>query len=145
VVEIQRPPGIAIDSIGDGLPAGAMALKVSMFQLDSGALGGFGEKPHLNFTGPGGIALQLPCWPDVPRKDDPSGRFVYKDARPFASTAVHPDVVNVASYTRLKYGFRDRDREQIVFPGFDGVESVDEERECSLNTSVDDDALPDRL
>ncbi len=42
---------------------------------------------------------------------------------------------------RLEDGFGDGNREQIVFTRLDGIESVDEQRECPIKTSVDNHAL----
>jgi hypothetical protein len=47
--------------------------------------------------------------------------------------------------TRLEYGLGDGNGQQIVFARLDDIELIDEQRECSLDAGIDNDALANRL
>jgi hypothetical protein len=51
--QIQRPSGVAVDSVGNRLPAWAVPVKVAMFQFDTRAGFGLRSEAHLDLTGPG--------------------------------------------------------------------------------------------
>jgi hypothetical protein len=46
---------------------------------------------------------------------------------------------------RLEDRFGNRDPQQVVFTGLDYIESFGEQRESTLDTGVDDNALTDRF
>src|SRR6478609_2612027 len=122
-----------------------MAFEVSVLQFDAGAIGRLRDEQYFDLAGAGRVGFQLPGRPDVPRENEPRGRFEHEHPRPFASTAVNTDVVDVASNARFEDGLGDGDRQQIVFARFDRVEFLDEQRERPLDPGVDDDALPNRV
>src|SRR5205085_2631294 len=83
------PSGIAADTIGHGLPTGAMTLEVSVLQFDAGAIGRLRDEPYFDLAGAARVGFQLPGRPDVPRENQPRRRFESEHSCPFASTAVN--------------------------------------------------------
>lgn len=45
--QVQRPASVAVDTIGDGLPARAVSVDFAVLQLHSGALRALGDEPNL--------------------------------------------------------------------------------------------------
>ena len=105
-----------------------------MLQLDPCTTTRFRNEPHIDLAGFRRIGLELPRRSDVPREDDARGRVVGEDTRPSALAAVNADVVNMPALARLKDGLGDGNRQQIVFAWLDGIELINEKRECSLDT-----------
>src|SRR3954462_12902139 len=122
-----------------------MTFEVSVLQVDAGAIGRLRDEPYFDLAVAGRVGFQLPGRPDVPRENQARGRIENEHSCPIASTAVNPDVVDVASNARFDDRLGDGDRQEIVFTRFYRVEFLDEQRERPLDPRVDDDALPNRL
>src|ERR1700751_561291 len=93
--QIQRPAGIAVDAVGDGLPARTVAVQTAVLEVDAGALVGLRGEADFDFAGLGLIGLQLPGRADIPGEHHPAGRLVDQDARPAAYAAVNATIVDV--------------------------------------------------
>ena len=66
-VEI-RPAGA--DGVAHALPALAVAVEVAVFELDPGAVGGYGGEGDGDLAGLRGVGLQFPLRVDVPGEDE---------------------------------------------------------------------------
>src|SRR5262249_34115730 len=91
--QVKGPALIALHSVSNRLPAGAVAVQVAVLQFDDGAVRALGDEADLNLAGLVGIGFDLPGSTDVPADHHPVGRFVGEDARPAALTAVDSAVV----------------------------------------------------
>src|SRR5207248_1553167 len=110
--------------------------------LDAGAIVALGNEPHLDLTGLGGIALDLPGQADVPADHHPVGRLVDKHACPPTLAAVGAAVVDVAALAWLKHHLGERGPKDVVVRGPPTPDLLGEYRERALERRLDGDRLP---
>jgi hypothetical protein len=113
-LQVQRPTGLVVDSLPDGLPSVAVAIEIAVLQLYPRALGRFDEEPHFDLAGEISVGLDLPLRADVPAEDDAVRGLEDKDPRPSTLAPVHRAIVDVAADSRLEHGLGDRSLEQVV-------------------------------
>src|SRR4029453_6873783 len=113
-LQVQRPAGLVVDAVSDGLPSEAGAIEVAVLELYACALGRLREKPHLDLAREFGVGFDLPPRADVPAEHDAVRRLEHDDPRPSALAAVDRAIVDVAPPSRLEHRFGDRGFEQVV-------------------------------
>src|SRR6516165_2042795 len=65
-VQVQPPARIAVDALGEGLPARTVAVQMPVFEVDARALAGLRGEADFDFAGLGPIGLHLPGGTDIP-------------------------------------------------------------------------------
>jgi hypothetical protein len=78
------PAARRADRVTHSLPARAVAVEVSVLELDVRALRPLGREPNFDLARPLGIGLDLPARADVPAEYEAVRRFVGENPRPVA-------------------------------------------------------------
>src|SRR4051812_1591820 len=140
--QVERPALGPGDAVADVLPALAVAVEMTMLELDTRAPRRLGDEAHLPLARSGGIGLEPPGPGNVPAHHHAVRRLVGEHAREAALASVDPAVVDVAAHPRLEHGLGDVDAEQVVVAGLEVAEPPGEDVEGALDRRVDDDRLP---
>src|SRR4051794_6293705 len=98
--EVQRPAGVAVNSVAHRLPAGAVPIETAVLELEPCPIGALGHKPDLDLTGVVGVALDLPGRADEPAEHHSVGRLEGEHPSPAALAPVLADVVDVSAHVR---------------------------------------------
>src|SRR5438477_1035852 len=91
------------DRVTHPLPALAVALQVTVLELDAGAIRSLRQEAHFDLARLLEVGLELPMRADVPADHEPVRRLVGEYARPPALAAVHAAVVDVAAHPRFEH------------------------------------------
>jgi hypothetical protein len=83
-----------------------MTVEVTVFQLDSGAIGCLGDEPDLGLAGFSRVGHDLPLRADVPTEDDPVWWIKGENTRPTTLTSVLAAVEDVAADERFETAAR---------------------------------------
>src|SRR6185437_8051036 len=139
--QVQWPALITGNTIMHALPPFAMALQLSVLDLDASSLRRLGHEPHFPLTDLVRIGLDLPSRIDVPAEEHPVGRLVGQHACPAALAAVDATVVEVATNTRLEHRLGDRYSEYVVLGGLESAKSLSEDLERVFDRGLNHDGL----
>ena len=86
VVSATEVFSLVIDGLATAVAPATVSFDVAVFEVESGALLGFGDEPDLDFAGVVGIGLRA----DVPADDDPVRRLERENPGPATLAAVLP-------------------------------------------------------
>src|SRR5215831_14562287 len=138
-VEVERPALVAAETIAQTLPALGVPLEIAVFEIHSGPIRCLGGEPHIDFTCPRQVGLELPVRADVPAEHDSVRWFVGEHPREAAFAAVDAAVVKMPANPRLEHRLSDLDREQVVLARLEVSEILREDAERALDWRLDDD------
>src|SRR5215471_12561790 len=112
--QATRPAAIAVQDAAGLFPTLAVAIEMTMLELNSGPLGRLGDELDLHFARLLGIGFDLELRTQIPAEHHTSRGLVRQHARPMAFSPVHAAVVDLPTDTWFEHPFRDIDPEQVV-------------------------------
>src|SRR4051794_30816938 len=110
-----------------------------MLELDARPLRALGNEPHFDLTGTLRIGLELPSQVDVPTDHETVRGLIEEHASPATLAAVDAAVIDMAAFTWLEHHFGQLTAQEVMVGRPPRPDAVGEDRECSIDRSVDGD------